>query len=255
MIPPVICHLWGPLSIQSYGLFIALGVTIGITLLQSDQLFTKLMSVDQFQTLFLATLGAALLGGRTLSLLEGSITLTEFLYFWQPGYSILGSVIAGMVTIITLLYYYQLNPVQVLDRIALYIPLIQAIARLGCFFAGCCYGKETSVLWAISYTDSRSLAPLHTFLHPTQLYSSLLLFILFIALYYFKNSFKKPGTILSLYLLGIGFERFIIDFFRADHKLVIWYFSPTQILAATIFIIGLCLQGGTSYAQRERKSL
>lgn len=255
MISPKIFHLFGPFAINAYGLFIALGVSIGIFLTQKDRILKRYISIDQLHSLTLYIILFGILGGRFLSVIENGIPFGEFFYFWQPGYSILGSIIGATVAAGTYLGYHQLKVINILDRIAIYIPLVQSIARIGCFFAGCCYGVKTTLFWAVRYTDPESLAPLHEYFHPTQLYSSVLLFCLFLILFQFKNYFKKSGELLGLYFMGVSLERFFVDFLRADHKLVISCCSSTQLIAIGIFCMGLFTFSVAHYAQRARKSL
>ncbi len=87
-----------------------------------------------------------------------------------------------------------------LDIVAIYAPLLQSIARIGCLFAGCCHGIATTVPWAISYNDPTSFAPLGIPLHPTQIYSSLLLFGIFLILRFVATKPQPAGKILTLYL-------------------------------------------------------
>ena len=86
--------------------------------------------------------------------------------------------------------------------------------------------------------EDDSLAPLFVSLHPTQLYSSLLLFLIFLFLYYQKTVLEKsPGSSLSLYLLLISSERFIVDFWRGDRAIVLLdVISVYQCVAGALFV-------------------
>jgi phosphatidylglycerol:prolipoprotein diacylglycerol transferase len=252
---PILLHLWGPLSIHVYGLFIALGALVGIYCASSDKVLKKLMPYDELITFVMYIMIAAVIGGRLLFAIETFKDLAswiDFFKFWQPGYSILGSLSASLFLSIVYLKTYYGNIFFILDRIALYVPLAQSIARLGCYFTGCCYGVITTVWWAVVYTDQNNLAPLYTLLHPTQLYSSLTLFILFLCLQVMQRYCKKPGQLVGLYLIGAALERFLIDFLRADRTIIVSFFSTAQIVAIILFPIGLFFLYKDFYAQSNK---
>jgi phosphatidylglycerol---prolipoprotein diacylglyceryl transferase len=239
---PKLLHLWGPLFINAYGLFIALGVFVGTYCASKDKKLKTIMSSNDLITFFMYIIIAVVFGGRLLFILENFSDLAwiEMFEFWQPGYSMLGSLSAVLLfTIVYLKQYYGNNLFLILDRITLYAPLTQSIARLGCYVTGCCYGTITTVSWAVVYTHPDNLAPLYTLLHPTQLYSAGLLFMLFIVLQFAQRFLKKPGALTGLYLMGAALERFLVDFLRADKKNIIVFFSHTQIIAIVLFVIGL----------------
>jgi phosphatidylglycerol---prolipoprotein diacylglyceryl transferase len=252
---PILLHLWGPLSIHVYGLFVALGALTGIYCASKDKKIKAIMPNDEFMTFAIFIMIAAVIGGRLLFAIEMFDHLESWIdifKFWEPGYAILGSIAASLLLSVMYLKTYYGQIFLVLDRIALYAPLAQSIARLGCYFTGCCYGICTTVSWAVVYTDHNNLAPLYTLLHPTQLYSALTLFILFICLQLVQKMFTKPGQLAGLYLMGTALERFFVDFFRADRELTTVMLSPAQIVAICLFVIGLFFLYKDFYAQSNK---
>lgn len=247
--PPILLHIYGPLAIHSFGLMIVIGVLITLHLLHNDTKLQKLISENQLITLFQLSFIAAIVGGRIWFLITNPYVVeywTDCFAVWSGGLSVLGAFIATLITLTGYLLCIRLPILSILDRIALYAPLTQSISRLGCFFAGCCYGQVTCQPWAIMYTDPNSLAPLHVMLHPTQLYSSIFLAINFIVLYSFSKIAKdqKPGQILTLYVMLMSLERFVVDFFRGDreffHESNFFYnFSIQQFLAFCLFCAAL----------------
>ena len=99
------------------------------------------------------------------------------------------------------------------------IALGHAFGRIGCFAAGCCYGRETHVPWAITFHNpwaaEFSGTPLNQPLHPTQLYEFVAEAINFALLYWLCKRKKFEGQIIALYMIIYGTERFIFEFFRA----------------------------------------
>ncbi len=218
--PQTLLHIWGPISIHSYGAMIAIGLLIFIYLIQKDPRFTKIGLEEHLNPLLILGIITAFVGGRILYLFSHP-TLFNHWYdlfsFWEPGFSILGSVLALLVTAPFYLHAMHIPAIPLLDLVTLYAPLLQSISRLGCYLAGCCFGAPTQLPWAITYNNSTSIAPLYVCLHPTQLYSSFLLFLCFVLLYFvIQKRFKKPGQLACWYVILSSSERFLVDFYRGD---------------------------------------
>lgn len=215
-----IIHIYGPIAIQSYGFCIAVGLYLTIFLMQRHPQFKKLRVENHLSSLLFVSVFSGLLGGRILYTIShptdiGSVL--DFFAYWHGGFSVLGCVIALCVMLPVWLFICKIPILQFLDLLAIYAPLLQSISRIGCLCAGCCYGLPCQLPWAIKYHDSLSIAPLGVYLHPTQLYSSILLGAIFCLMYWiFQYRYTKPGQLLALYLFLSNAERFTVDFWRND---------------------------------------
>jgi phosphatidylglycerol:prolipoprotein diacylglycerol transferase len=246
---PILVHIWGPFSIHAYGFLIALGACVAVLLAKHDQRLKQIISFQDFLTAVQLIVVFGYLGGRILCLLsetwEGNDELWSIFKFWEPGLSIQGAIIGSGIALFCFVKIKKIRFLSFIDRIAIYAPLVQSFGRLGCFFAGCCYGQKTDLAWAITYTHPEHMAPLSIPLHPTQLYSSLLLFLTFLLLFFYVQKKQlRAGTIFFLYLILVSAERFIIDFFRWDQtwaagKGIISVFSINQWISLAIIIFGL----------------
>jgi phosphatidylglycerol:prolipoprotein diacylglycerol transferase len=100
------------------------------------------------------------------------------------------------------------------------IALGLGIGRLGCFAAGCDYGKPTSSFLGVVFTNpfSHEVAgtPLGIPLHPTQLYESFAMFAIFAVLVWRYRHKTYDGQIFVLHLILYGLARFFIEFLRGD---------------------------------------
>lgn len=215
-------HIYGPISIHWYGLMIFIAIIIATYLLTHDPVANKLISKDQIYDLITICIVAGAIGGRILFLVMNAGEYTTFFQMvavWDGGFSILGTLIG---IIIALMFYVRKNHIDLLklmDICAAYAPLIQSISRIGCFFAGCCYGVKTVMPWGVVYGPSCCGAPQGILLHPTQLYSAGILLIMFLMLrYVLRPICKKPGQLAMMYLILASGERFIVDFWRGDRE-------------------------------------
>ncbi|MBW2099219.1 MAG: prolipoprotein diacylglyceryl transferase, partial [Deltaproteobacteria bacterium] len=113
--------------------------------------------------------------------------------------------------------------------------------RLGCFSAGCCYGKLPDLPWAVTFTNPDSLAPLGVPLHPTQLYSAANNLIIFGFLLLFKRIKKFEGQLFWIYVLLYGITRSIIEIFRGDPRggVLFGILSVSQTIGAAMSIIAV----------------
>jgi phosphatidylglycerol---prolipoprotein diacylglyceryl transferase len=238
-------HIYGPIAIHSYGLMIALGLLLFMNLTRRDSRYKALHLEPHFSILIMIGIGAAVIGGRLLFFLTYPDLYTgpaSFFAFYEGGFAILGSVLAVLITIPFYLIYAKIPIIPLLDLVSIYAPLLQSIARIGCFFAGCCFGMPTTGPWGIIYTDTGSVAPLYVCLHPTQLYSAILLMLIFAFQYFVgRNIFQKPSQLVCSYLLLIATERFIIDFWRGDRVVDALQLSLDQYVA--LGIIGASVIG------------
>jgi phosphatidylglycerol:prolipoprotein diacylglycerol transferase len=255
---PHLLHIYGNIAIHIYGLCIAAGLTLGLILLKYDKKIQTLIDFDTLLSVISLAICAGVFGGRFLWMVEtwGNYSIIEILSFWNPGYSILGAFLGALLTLWIALKHHTLSPLSILDRFAIYAPFSQAVGRLGCFFTGCCYGLQTHVAWAITYTDPSCLAPLNVSLHPTQLYSVGLGLIIGSILYCIQNNFNKTGQLTALYIIGAGFERFLVDFLRSNRTLISdSNFSRSQALALILMSIGCAIFYVATYAKRQRKHI
>jgi len=216
-------HIYGPISIHAYGSFIALALLAFLWLISKHPRKKKLFAhVDLIQALIVGTL-IGIAGARALYVaynIDTIASLFEVVDVWSGGLWVLGGVLSILLFFPIYLYKNSIPVLPVADLISIHAGLLQGIARLGCFFAGCCYGTPTHLPWAITYYGHDTFAPCGIGLHPSQLYSSALLLLIFCFMYFFAQyRLKKEGQLTTLYLLLMSLERFFVDFLRDDREL------------------------------------
>jgi phosphatidylglycerol:prolipoprotein diacylglycerol transferase len=127
----------------------------------------------------------------------------------------------------------------VTDVFAPGIAVGHVIGRMGCLFAGCCFGRPTTVPWAITfhneYASRNTGTPYNVPVHPTQLYEAgAELFILGLLLATERRGRPFPGRTFWAYILLYGVSRFIIEFYRGDTRGTVLMFSTSQFLSLII---------------------
>jgi phosphatidylglycerol:prolipoprotein diacylglycerol transferase len=134
---------------------------------------------------------------------------------------------------------------QTADCFAPGIAIGHAIGRLGCFMAGCCWGSECHLPWAVTFTnpDAHNMfgTPLDIPLHPSQLYEAFTNVLVFAVVYLAFGKPHRPGQIIGMYLVLSSMFRFIIEFFRFHEQGLFGPLSLTQWIAAGLFAFGLWL--------------
>lgn len=160
----------------------------------------------------------------------------EILSLVRAGGVFYGGLIAALVVAIWLVRRYDLRLWTTADLFAPGIALGHVIGRFGCLLAGCCYGRPTSVPWAITFTNPAAAAnvgtPLGVPLHPTQLYDAgAELLILIVLLLTERRGRPFAGRTFWLYVLLYGISRFIIEFYRGDDRGVILGVSTSQFVS------------------------
>lgn len=245
---PTIAHIAGPLYIRSYGLMIIIGLCICTWLIERHPLFKKIMTYTQFINLITVAVIAGIIGGRLLYVIDvwPLSSWYELIALWEGGFSALGTVTAVAVTVPLYLWYEQIPLLSTLDLLGLYAPLLWSIARIGCFLAGCCYGTTCTLPWAVTFSHPDSLAPLGIYYHPTQLYSSIALFGIWLFMQLVaQQQLHKPGQLAFLFLGLVSSERFLVDFWRATRTPLLitsmGTFSLTQLIA--LGLIGIAIIG------------
>lgn len=155
-----------------------------------------------------------------------------------------GGLIAALAVAVWYMRKTRLPGWKTADVFAPAIALGHGIGRLGCFSAGCCWGIECHLPWAVTFTDpvANQLVgvPLGVPLHPTQLYESFAEFLIFGVLYWRIRKPHPAGAIISLYLMLYSTVRFVVEFFRY-HEQANPFGGPLdtgQWISLALFLLG-----------------
>jgi len=230
----------GKFTIHGYGLMIALGFVAAL-FYGTFQCKKKGLNDDLFYNLAIFVLIFGWLGGKLLFI------IVEFKSFLQSPMSVLGSegfvVYGGIITgLITIYVYCRIKKMDFLRNIDIMVAAVainQCLGRVGCFLAGCCYGRETDSAIGVVF-PAGSMAPAGVKLLPTQLFSAGADLLMFVVLFVIINSKKyKKGVPVCVYLTGYAIGRAIIECFRADNRGSVGTLSTSQFISIFIGIAGV----------------
>ncbi len=209
----------GSLTVHTYGVMTAVGILAAYF---SMEYRTKKAGLDA-NRIFALVIWCLVFGYACSKLLYIITILPElaadpsiFRSAVSGGWVIYGGILGGILGGYLYCRWRKLPAWKYFDLGMTSVVLAQGFGRLGCFFAGCCYGAETDSALSIVFRHS-DYAPNGVHLIPTQLYSSIFDFLLFFfLLIYHKRWKKKDGEVLGLYLIIYSAGRFFIEFFRGD---------------------------------------
>ena len=163
----------------------------------------------------------------------------------QSGGVFYGGFIAATLFAVWYVRTYRLPPLKVFDVYAPAIALGQSVGRLGCFSAGCDYGKPTRSFLGVVFTNPYSHevtgVPLNVPIHPAQLYESAATLVIFGMLLWWYRRKKRDGEVFLLYLTSYAVARFFLEFLRGDPDRGFVFnhlLSTSQFIAVLALIVG-----------------
>jgi len=215
----------GSFPINTYGVFLAIAfltaILITVRLAERDGLPRQ-----KIYDLCLWMLLASLVGSKILMLFtepeyrENPLGLLSLDFLRSGGVfygGLLGAIIAGYL----LIRHYKLPWWTTADACAPGIAIGNFFGRQGCFAAGCCWGKPTTLPWGVKFTElghQITGVPIDTYLHPTQLYESFAMLLVFFFLLWLHKRKRFSGQVILTYALLYSVIRFSIEFVRNDPR-------------------------------------
>ena len=239
----------GPITVYTYGVLLAAAYLLGLKL---AMVRARARNLDHTRVLDLGIyiIISALLGAKLLLLVTDWRTFTsspgELLTLVRSGGVFYGGLIVAVAVSLWYIRRVGLPLWTTCDVFAPGIALGHVIGRLGCLFAGCCYGKPTSLPWGITFTDPFAAAnvgtPLNRPLHPTQLYEAgAEALILIILLATESRGRRFAGRTFWLYMLLYAISRFIVEIFRGDPRGNIGILSTSQFISVLLAPLAIAM--------------
>jgi len=150
------------------------------------------------------------------------------------GIASLGAPLAGIFVVWILSKVIRFSFIEFADFAFPFIMIVRAFARIGCIFAGCCYGIPTSLAWGFPFLGDGLLR------HPTQAYMMAVAFAVFgSARFLYKGLRSYKGFVFFYVIFAYSLLRFFVDFLRAEGPFIFGYMKWSQPFLAIIMLIAL----------------
>jgi phosphatidylglycerol---prolipoprotein diacylglyceryl transferase len=229
----------GPVTVYTYGVLLAAAYLLGLRLAMTR---AKARGLDPNRALDLgiAIIISALVGAKLLLLAVDFDRFrqnpAELVSIVRSGGVFYGGLLAAVAVAFWYMWRHKMPLWTTCDVFAPGIALGHAVGRLGCLMAGCCYGRPTSMPWAVTFTNPEAAAnvgtPLNVPLHPTQLYESAAeALILVLLLVTEKKGRPFEGRTFWSYMVLYGISRFVIEYYRDDPRGFVLGFSTSQFIS------------------------
>lgn len=242
-------------KIPAYGVMIIIAMLVCILLMLFLNTHSGLKKDDKIYGASFALVGG-ILGAKLLSVLISIRTIIEYnislIDIIKNGFVFYGGLIGGAIGIVIYCKAFKVPLLRFFDAAAAVLPLGQAIGRIGCFAAGCCFGRPTdSFLGVVYHAPADPNVPVGIPLLPTQLFESGYCMVLFIVLIALSRKERPAGVLCCIYAVGYAVARFINEFFRYDYTRGFFLgLSTSQIISIAIVLIVI---GGLIWSRLSRR--
>jgi phosphatidylglycerol:prolipoprotein diacylglycerol transferase len=247
---PQLFHI-GKFFLPTYGLLVSTGVLVGLWISVRNSGKQGINQDDAWNLGVLVVL-CGIIGAKILYIVNDwgyYSTHPGDIFSWstlQAGGVFSGGLIGASVAAAWYMRQHRMPALATWDAFAPGLALGHAIGRVGCFAAGCCYGKPTHHFWGVTFTNPianlNSYTPLGIPLEPTQLFEAAVeLANFFILMWLFKRK-KFDGQVLAAYFILYGVARYFLEFIRDDPgrgEVFGGVMTGTQLIS-----IGLVITGG-----------
>lgn len=226
----------GPLTIHGYGLMIGIGVIVAL-FWSTKRGEKRGINEDNVMSMLLIAVIVGFAGAKVLYI------ITDWQYFLRDplgalgseGFVVYGGIIAGL---LGCYIFTRRKKIDFMDALDVFMPPVaaaQGFGRIGCFLAGCCYGKATDSVFGVVFPGSTVAV------WPTQLFSSAGDFLLALALALYDRREHAKGNTGSMYLILYSVGRFLIECLRDDPRGSVGILSTSQFISIFTLIFGAVL--------------
>lgn len=229
----------GSITIHGYGLMIGLGVMAALLL--GDYRSKKFgLNGDHIYGMTFSAVILGFVAARILFIITEweNFLINPTQYLSGAGFVVYGGIIGGALTIYGFCKLKKIDMLSYLDLMIPSVALAQAFGRVGCFLAGCCYGRETDSWCSVVFTNS-DFAPNGVKLLPTQLIMAGGDLLIMAALLWYASKRPMRGKTSALYLILYSIGRFAVEFLRNDDRGTVGMLSTSQFIAIFTLIAGM----------------
>ena len=231
----------GDFQVTSFGAMVAAAFLVAFWV-SGMEFERKGISRQLHEHVFLACLVGGILGAKLLFLIE-NIPLSDLFSYpkhyllLRGGLTFYGGFFLALFAFFAVIKKHKESFWKVLDATAPALAIAYATGRVGCFLVGDDYGISSSLPWAMPFP--KGSPPTLEAVHPTQLYETIIMSLVFIVLWRIRKTKKTAGWLASIYLGLAGLERFFVEFIRSTTESPIPALSVAQIMALFLILVGV----------------
>jgi phosphatidylglycerol:prolipoprotein diacylglycerol transferase len=242
---------FGTFTVGTYGLFYAVGFLLALRLAVH---YARKEGIDAARVVDLGILGllAGFVGAKLLLyLIDARYYLThpiEMLHSLRSAGVFYGGLALAVLAGVVYVRRHRMPLAKTADLSAPSLALGQAIGRIGCFFAGCCYGRTCDLPWGVTFRDARAAeltgVPLGVPLHPTQLYHAAADLFIFGVTVWLMRRRRFPGQVFWVYVLLYAILRALVEAWRGDVARGMFFdgrVSTSQLLSIPAAILAIVM--------------
>ena len=235
----------GFLHLKTYGACMATGFLVCWWRIE------RLSGRKDFSNLIFSLMLAGVIGSRAAYVIEHwkvefAANPAQIVRIDQGGLMFYGGLILAIVVFFAWCAWKRESLLATADLLTAVVPLGHAFGRVGCFFYGCCYGRDSNSWCAVTFPagspswfeHGRRLVPVL----PTQLFEAAALLALFALLQFLYRKFpaggKSHGLVVGAYLMGYAVIRFSIEYLRGDPRAAVGPLSISQTISVAMFALG-----------------
>ena len=242
-------------AISMYWLFMIAGIffAVALALVRRRDAQFRTSTANLLYTLLICASGG-FIGAKLLDIIVNLIFESSNPDFWTlENWTVImqgtgfgyGALIIGVLAGYIFVRIEKLDFWELADILVPSLLLMHVLGRLGCFFAGCCFGRE--VAWGV-------IMPSGVPLIPVQLFEAGFNLLILAEMLIWRPERKRPGILLPLYLIAYSVARFVLEFFRADAGRGVFILSTSQWISLAIFPAGVYLLWRVMKRQQECKN-
>ena len=246
---PRLFHI-GSFNLPTYGFLVALGVLLGmwISVRNAEK---QGINPDDAWNFGILTVLCGIIGAKVLYIINDWSTYAAnpreifSLSTLQAGGVFSGGLIGALFAGAWYIRKHRMPALRTCDAFAPGLAFGHAIGRVGCFAAGCCYGKPTTHFWGVTFTNPLAASlvgtPLNQALEPTQLFESAVELTIFFILMWLLKRRKFEGQVFAAYLMLYGVARYLLEFLRDDPgrgSVFGGFMTATQLIAILLVVGG-----------------
>ena len=240
----------GPLTVHSYGLLMAMGVGLGLWFIYV-QAGKRGLDAPRLMDAAFYTVLVSLVGAKLILLVSD---LSYYVSYPKELFSLArsGGVFQGGLTfgVIFALWFFRRKKIPTWKAADVIVPALalgHSFGRIGCFAAGCCYGRVCELPWGVTFANEYSHGltgiPLHVALHPVQIYEAILNALNFVFLFLVLKKKTFDGQVFALYIAAYSIIRFLTEYFRGDHTDKAYLIQGATPLASLSYPQVWCILG------------